>query len=81
MAANQGPLVNAPAGYIWRWRTYRVAHVVRLHRARYWQRPWARGMCGSRVQGEYSVSTQVGGYSAKPCADCVAWIAEGADGC
>ena len=58
------PLVNAPAGYVWRWRTYRIAHLVQASRRR------TKALCGKRARGTW-LSFQVGGYSAAPCGDCL----------
>ncbi len=65
-----GPLVRAPAGQIWRWRTTKtVAHLVNFYPLRQ-KSHGVYSMCGRRVRGTWS-AFQVGGYSNKPCGDCV----------
>ena len=63
-----GPLVNAPPGYIWSWRGHGKAHLLsRL--SPYFGLLTTR--CGKRVRGAGRViSTQVGGYGAAPCEEC-----------
>ena len=57
------PVVNAPSGYVWRWNTYRIAHLVS-------DKVTQRALCGKRVRGGY-LSFQVGGYSSMPCGKCL----------
>jgi hypothetical protein len=57
------PLADAPRGYVWRWNTPRIAHLVpttgRL-----------LAVCGKRVRGDW-LASQVGGYTARPCKECL----------
>jgi len=66
-----GPVVNAPQGHVWRWRTRKSeAHLVKGFIGRL-----SVGLCGRRVRGDWR-AFQVGGYSIKPCSDCAALLPE-----
>jgi len=68
---NEQQLVQAPKGYIWRWRTRnsRIAHLVVLYPAgsRYLSGMWSP--CGKRISGDWR-SWEVGGAGIQPCPTC-----------
>ena len=57
------PLADAPEGLVWRWNTYRIAHLVFATLRQ-------QAVCGVRARGRY-LATQVGGYTARPCEVCL----------
>jgi hypothetical protein len=57
------PIADAPRGLVWRWNTYRIAHLVFATLRQ-------QAVCGVRVRGSWQAS-QVGGYSARPCQACL----------
>lgn len=66
------PLVRAPHGYVWRWRTYRIAHLVKNP---YPPPQDSLGLCGKRSRG-VCFAFQVGGVTAQPCPECVAQLGD-----
>ena len=63
------PLVNAPNGYVWRWRGEHrergIAHLPPVDNR--------TAVCGRRTRGTWA-AFQIGGYSQAPCHECLLWL-------
>jgi len=60
-----GPVMSAPRGYLWRWGREAVAHLTEP--TPYMSRTT---LCGKLSRGTvFSLTT--GGYSARPCPECI----------
>ena len=67
MARELPPVVKAPKGFIWAWNTPDEAHLVSVD-------DYSKPLCRENQtwhMGAPSMSYSVGGYSARPCGDCL----------
>lgn len=69
-----GPAVKAPEGYVWRWngKSTVTAHLVKVHPPPRHQRfiSVCIAPCTRIARGRVRAAA-VGGYSARPCPDCL----------